>query len=112
MAGALHALGEEGITSLVSTVTWTNRASLRSCARLGYEVLGNTTTFKVGREFGFYPTQGQAPRRPLRQQGRRPPVYIVPEHVPVETERAHAGLRLIPYRLCVEVRLPCCGIRV
>ncbi len=59
MAGALRALGEFGIKSLVSTVTWTNRASLRSCERLGYEVIGNNTTFSLGMSFGFYPSEGK-----------------------------------------------------
>jgi len=40
MGGALHCLGERGITSLVSLVHWTNVASMRSCERLGYVVLG------------------------------------------------------------------------
>ncbi len=40
MGLALAALSERGIQSLISTVEWTNEASLRSCDRLGYRRLG------------------------------------------------------------------------
>ena len=44
---ALEALAaERGITKLVSTVSWLNFASLKSCERLGYRCLGRMT--KVG----------------------------------------------------------------
>lgn len=44
MGLALLALGERGVTKLVSTVDWCNWASLRSCARLGYADLGRFVT--------------------------------------------------------------------
>lgn len=40
MALALTELGHRGVRGLISTVEWTNEASLRSCDRLGYERLG------------------------------------------------------------------------
>ena len=40
MSLALRGLADEGVVRLVSTVDWTNAASLRSCWRLGYESLG------------------------------------------------------------------------
>lgn len=40
MARALAALAQRGIRALISTVEWTNEASLRSCDRLGYQRLG------------------------------------------------------------------------
>lgn len=44
MGLALQGLKQFGVTSLVSTVDWTNEASLRSCDRLGYERLGRIAT--------------------------------------------------------------------
>lgn len=44
MGLALKALASRGVTSLVSTVDWTNHASLRSCERLGYSRLGRMVT--------------------------------------------------------------------
>jgi hypothetical protein len=41
MGLALQELAKRGITKLVSLVGWTNRASLKSCYRLGYLNLGN-----------------------------------------------------------------------
>ena len=40
MGLALAALSARGIRALISTVEWTNEASLRSCDRLGYQRLG------------------------------------------------------------------------
>ncbi len=40
MGLALAALSARGIRALISTVKWTNEASLRSCDRLGYQRLG------------------------------------------------------------------------
>jgi RimJ/RimL family protein N-acetyltransferase len=40
MGLALTALSKRGIRALISTVEWTNEASLRSCDRLGYQRLG------------------------------------------------------------------------
>ncbi len=40
MGLALAALANRGIRALISTVEWTNEASLRSCDRLGYQRLG------------------------------------------------------------------------
>jgi len=49
MARALQALSERGVDAFLSDVDWANHASLRSCARLGYQVLGNLYTFGRGR---------------------------------------------------------------
>ena len=40
MGLALAELSKRGIRALISTVEWTNEASLRSCDRLGYQRLG------------------------------------------------------------------------
>ncbi len=56
MALALRELAKRDITKLVSLVSWTNWASLKSCYRLGYINLGNM--FVVGgrkRAVGIYP---------------------------------------------------------
>ena len=47
MGRALQALSERGINALLSDVDWSNHASLKSCARLGYQMLGNL--YSVGR---------------------------------------------------------------
>lgn len=44
MGLALKNLKQFGVTALVSTVGWTNEASLRSCDRLGYERVGRIIT--------------------------------------------------------------------
>ena len=45
-----------GITKLVSIVSWTNLASLKSCWRLGYINVGNMVTIgSKNRAIGFYP---------------------------------------------------------
>lgn len=43
MALALSELVHRGVRALISTVEWTNEASLRSCDRLGYQRLGRIT---------------------------------------------------------------------
>lgn len=61
MGMALKALGEQGVTKLVSIVNWTNEASLRSCERLGYRDLGRIYSF-FGRgrcQTSFYPRRAQ-----------------------------------------------------
>ena len=40
MGLALRAFSEHGVRALISTVEWTNDASLKSCARLGYRQIG------------------------------------------------------------------------
>ncbi|HVT29259.1 MAG TPA: hypothetical protein VHE81_14680 [Lacipirellulaceae bacterium] len=56
MALALQELAKRGITKLVSIVSWTNVASLKSCERLGYINLGNMTTIgSHNHAIGFYP---------------------------------------------------------
>ncbi|MBL8851112.1 MAG: GNAT family N-acetyltransferase [Planctomycetaceae bacterium] len=40
MGLALRAFAENGVKALISTVEWTNDASLKSCARLGYRRIG------------------------------------------------------------------------
>ena len=56
MALALEELAKRGITKLVSLVSWTNWASLKSCHRLGYINIGNMLTIG-GRSHavGLYP---------------------------------------------------------
>jgi L-amino acid N-acyltransferase YncA len=44
MGLALRNLERFGVNALVSTVGWTNEASMRSCDRLGYERLGRMVT--------------------------------------------------------------------
>lgn len=44
MGLALKNLKQFGVSALISTVGWTNEASLRSCDRLGYERLGRIVT--------------------------------------------------------------------
>ncbi|MBI1312249.1 hypothetical protein GC176_13250 [bacterium] len=44
MGLALQRLRRFGVTSLISTVDWTNERSLKSCDRLGYERLGRFVT--------------------------------------------------------------------
>jgi hypothetical protein len=44
MGLALQNLADFGVTSLVSTVGWTNEASMKSCDRLGYERVGRIVT--------------------------------------------------------------------
>ena len=56
MGLALQELAKRGITKLVSIVSWTNLASLKSCQRLGYVPIGKMVTIG-GRKhaIGFYP---------------------------------------------------------
>jgi RimJ/RimL family protein N-acetyltransferase len=49
MGRALHALSDRGVNALVSDVDWANHASLKSCARLGYQMLGNLFSFGLSR---------------------------------------------------------------
>lgn len=56
MALALQELAKRGVTKLVSIVAWTNWASLKSCQRLGYTMLGNMATIGgAKRAVGIYP---------------------------------------------------------
>lgn len=48
MGRALLDLADRGVGALVSDVNWTNWASLRSCARLGYRTLGNVYSYGWG----------------------------------------------------------------
>lgn len=50
MGRALLALSEKGINALLSDVDWANHASLKSCNRLGYQMLGNV--YSIGRGQG------------------------------------------------------------
>jgi hypothetical protein len=56
MGLALQELATLGVTKLVSIVSWTNVASLKSCFRLGYVTIGKMVTIG-GRKYaiGFYP---------------------------------------------------------
>ncbi len=49
MGKALQGLGDHGIEALVSSVGWTNFASLLSCDKLGYERLGRAWTIRSGK---------------------------------------------------------------
>jgi hypothetical protein len=51
MGRALHALSDRGVNALVSDVDWANHASLKSCVRLGYRMLGNLYAIGSGRFF-------------------------------------------------------------
>jgi hypothetical protein len=61
MGLALQELAKRGITKLVSIVSWTNLASLKSCWRLGYINVGNMVTIgSKNRAIGFYPAAAKA----------------------------------------------------
>ncbi|MFO1095844.1 MAG: GNAT family N-acetyltransferase [Planctomycetaceae bacterium] len=47
MGLALRAFEAEGVRALISTVEWTNDASMKSCARLGYRRIGVLARAKV-----------------------------------------------------------------
>jgi hypothetical protein len=47
MTQALQQLAERGITKLVSLVDWTNAASMQSCYRSGYELLGQIVLMRL-----------------------------------------------------------------
>jgi hypothetical protein len=56
MGLGLRALGNSGVSRLVATIDGANRASLRSCFRLGFVSLGRAVVFTCGRfRAGFYP---------------------------------------------------------
>ncbi len=61
----LEALGEHGVRGLVSTVEWTNEASLRSNFRLGCLDLGRAVELRLGR-FGVARYPRAAQRRGIR----------------------------------------------
>ena len=48
MGRALHTLSDRGVDALLSNVDWANHASLKSCACLGYEMLGNLYSVGFG----------------------------------------------------------------
>ncbi|MDA7503761.1 GNAT family N-acetyltransferase [Planctomicrobium sp.] len=53
---ALKSLNEEGVEAIISTVDWTNFASLKSCDRLGYQRLGRLMKCTLlGRTFSRFP---------------------------------------------------------
>jgi hypothetical protein len=60
MGLALQQLAQRGVNKLVSLVSWTNWASLKSCWRMGYTNVGNMVTIG-GRKhaIGFYPAVAQ-----------------------------------------------------
>lgn len=73
MGGALLALEPYGVRALVSLVHWANYASLRSCARIGYSVIGRTASWSgLGRRHVRVP-------RPEQICDVRFGVYCVPE---------------------------------
>jgi hypothetical protein len=47
MGLALREYAASGVQALISTVEWTNDASLKSCARLGYRQLGRLARARV-----------------------------------------------------------------
>ena len=49
MGRALQELGAKGVEALVSSVSWTNFASLISCDKLGYERLGRVWSTRKGK---------------------------------------------------------------
>jgi len=56
MGLGLKALGSSGVSRLVATIDGANRASLRSCFRLGFVSLGRAVVFTCRRfRAGFYP---------------------------------------------------------
>lgn len=59
MALALKELASRRVTRLVSLVAWTNRASLKSCYRLGYRRLGAMIVAGNG-AVGMYPGSAKA----------------------------------------------------
>ena len=73
MGGALRALEARGVSALISLVHWANYASLRSCKRLGYAVIGHLVGWSVRG-----PRHLRVPR-PERVHGARFGAYCVPE---------------------------------
>lgn len=60
MGLALQEFSKHGITKLVSLVSWSNAASLKSCWRLGYIHLGHMITFgSAKRAVGIYPKRAK-----------------------------------------------------
>lgn len=58
MGNALKELNQShGIDALISTVTWTNFASLTSCKKLGYEFLGRIWTVREGQQILSKPSR-------------------------------------------------------
>ncbi len=56
MQQALQSLSKEGVKAIISTVDWTNFASLKSCDRLGYQRLGRLMKCTLlGRTFSRFP---------------------------------------------------------
>ena len=49
MGRALLALSDRGVNALLSDVDWSNHASLKSCSRLGYRMLGNLYSIGQGK---------------------------------------------------------------
>lgn len=58
MARALRELSGQGVRALLSDVAWTNQASLKSCERLGYQILGTCFTYGWGNWRFSYATPG------------------------------------------------------
>ena len=54
MSRALVAFGDEGYRGLISFVASSNYASLRSCARMGYQVVGSVRWLGVGTKRRFF----------------------------------------------------------
>jgi hypothetical protein len=76
MGLALRELSLRGVTKLVSLVSWTNWASLKSCYRLGYRNVGNMIT--IGgrtRAVGLYP---KAARQLGVRFGRHAHLSLIP----------------------------------
>jgi hypothetical protein len=65
MGLALQNLADFGVSALVSTVGWTNEASMKSCDRLGYERLGRIVT-TGGENFRVTRTPQSASDRGIR----------------------------------------------
>jgi hypothetical protein len=84
MGLALSGLSSRGIRALISTVEWTNEASLRSCDRLGYLRLG-----RISQEGPANHRRVSIPARILPQTG----VEFVPAHAwPATPEPRYAAV--------------------
>jgi hypothetical protein len=78
MALALQELSKRGVTKLVSIVSWTNEASLKSCWRLGYQDLGRMIAIGNRKNaFGLYPRKAKALGVKFGRSAKKRPAPIV-----------------------------------
>jgi GNAT superfamily N-acetyltransferase len=97
LASALDVLESRGVSRLLTTADWTNRAALNSCSRIGFQDLGTIVrfacgpagcTFKPGRALPLGIRLG----RQARVESRKAiPLGNVPDATPSSSELALSG---------------------